>query len=179
MEKVDLKKLAAGTLAERSSRDDAFAMGVVASSGNLAVVTWTLGPHRRMPEMVFPRSEAAYLVLEGSLSIMVDEETHALEAGELLSIGKHVRHRSENAGDVWVRVLLMRGPGPVRFEDLGVGRIECPVCASLVALEKGDRANDRVVCGDCSYVMTLEENEGLLRPATFMPEPSDGPAGES
>ena len=178
MDKVDLKNLVAGSRGGGSCGDDAFAMGVVASSSNLAVVTWALGPGRRMPETAFARSEVAYLVLEGGLRVMVDDEAHFLEAGQLLSIGRHVSHRCENVGDVRVRVLVMRAPGPVRLEDLGVGRIQCPLCGSIAGLEKGDRADDRVVCSDCSYVMTLEESEGLLQPARFVPESADGSAEE-
>ena len=160
---IDLKRLADGG-------DGAFVQGVAVADEALNVTTWVLGPHRRLPEMAFSRSVAAYLVLEGALRIELDGETHVVETGQLLSVGKRVRHRALNATDEPTRVVVMRAPGRPRLEDPGIGRVECPACAGLMPLEKGDRAGDRFVCIDCGYVMTLVNSEGGLRPARLEPE---------
>lgn len=167
METVDLQKLA-------SLDEGEFASDVASSSENMVALVWVLSPHHSMPELTFSRSDVLYLVLEGALHVMVDRQCHRLEIGQALSVARQVCHQSRNSGDGPVRVVLVRTPGPVRLEKVGLGRVECPICAAALPLQKGDRAEDRFVCNDCGFVMTLEEHEGFLRPARFEPEFIDG-----
>ena len=162
-ETVDLNKLVL-------SDDASFVSEVATLSDGLSVLTWVLGPHRSMPELRYAREDAVYLVLEGTLHVRVDRKCHRVDRGQVLGIDTQVRHQSHNRDDGPVRVVIMRAPGLVLPENFGVPRIECPVCAATLPVEKGDRAGDRFVCMACDFGMLLEEHEGQLRPARFEPE---------
>ena len=165
-ETVDLNKLVL-------SDQTAFVSAVATSSETLTVLTWVLGPHRLMPQLTFSRDDVVYLVLEGSMHVRVDRKCHQVDTGQAFSVLKQVRHQPHNNGDGPVRVAVIRTPGPVKLENFGLVRLECPICAAQLPLQKGDRADDRFVCSECDFVMTLKEHEGHLRPAPFEPELSE------
>jgi len=171
METIDLRKLV-------GPDEGAFVSVVVGGSETMVVLTWALGPRRRMPELTFSRSDVLYLVLEGTLHVVVGgpdaDRDHQVQTGQALVVPKQTAHRLHNQEEELVRVVLVRTPGPARFEDLGLGRIECPVCLAALPIEKGDRSGDRFVCSDCAFRMKLDEHEGLLRPTPFEPERFDG-----
>ncbi len=162
MDVVDLKKLVGNDETGFSSR-------MVVAAGELSVVVWALGPHRRMPELTFSRAEVAYLVLEGVLRVLVDDRTRVVECGQVVNVERGVHHQLSNTTDSRVCVVVMRAPGPACVKDISIGKVVCPVCAAAAPVEKGDRAGDRFVCRDCGYVMTLEDVEGLLRPGKCEP----------
>lgn len=158
MDTVDLKKLV-------SSSRNGFAHGVALAGETLTVVAWTVPGRRRMPELVFSRSDATYLVLEGTAHVLMAGEPCPLQTGQLLSLPRGVAHQVLNPDDPNARVLLIRAPGRARVEDLGIGRVECPLCACVTPVEKGDRPGDRFVCNDCTCVIRLEDKDGRLHPA--------------
>ena len=164
METVDLKRLSKG------SEEDGFSCRLILSGEDLAFVIWTLGPRRRMPELVFSRGQSVYHVLEGSIRLQSGDQSRRLDEGQLLGIERGVSHQCSNPSDSPACVLLVRSPGPVRVDDIGVGKAVCQICAGSTPVEKGDRAGDRFVCRDCGCVMVLQDVQGVLRPAKFEPE---------
>ena len=158
METVDLKKLV-------GVQEGAFCSGVAADSGEMTVLVWLLGARACLPELKFTRSEVVYMVLEGSLSVLIEKHHHQVDSGQLLAVSRQKAHQPRNNGDRPARIVVMRTPGPLKLEDVTLGRVDCPVCAAGIPVEKGDRVGDHFVCSDCGFVITLEEHEGLLRPA--------------
>ncbi|MEA2622797.1 MAG: hypothetical protein QOH61_1707 [Chloroflexota bacterium] len=58
------------------------------------------------------RSDNIYLVLEGTITAVVDGETHTLTEGELLFIPAGSPHKTTNGGDVTARALEIYAPPP-------------------------------------------------------------------
>lgn len=161
---VDLRKVAP------EDEGGAFVSVPVAGDEDLSAVVWVLGPKRRMPELDFARGPVLYTVIEGTLHIAQEGQTHRVDPCGALWVPRHAPHQPCNSGQRPVRVMLVRAPGPASVEEMGLGRVECPVCMAGFPVEKGDRPQDRFVCSDCGLRMTLEERDGVLTAAKFIPE---------
>jgi mannose-6-phosphate isomerase-like protein (cupin superfamily) len=59
----------------------------------------TLQPRQRGRIHRHGRQEEVYLVLAGTLTLLVEQEAHVLEAGELARVPASVRRRLENRGE--------------------------------------------------------------------------------
>jgi mannose-6-phosphate isomerase-like protein (cupin superfamily) len=58
------------------------------------------------------RSDNIYLVLSGTITAVVDGETHTLSEGDLLFIPAGSPHKTTNGGDVTARALEIYAPPP-------------------------------------------------------------------
>lgn len=83
-------------------------LGVTTFGANQIV----LQPRQRGRIHRHERQEEVFLVLEGTLTLLVEEQEHTLEAGELVRVGPEVR-----------RQLINRGPGRTVLLALG-GAVE-------------------------------------------------------
>jgi uncharacterized cupin superfamily protein len=63
------------------------------------------------------RQEEVYLVLEGTLSLMIEGEEHALERGELARIGPELRRQLVNRGPGRLILLALGGSNEHRGRD--------------------------------------------------------------
>src|SRR3954451_20981119 len=79
------------------------------SSFGLNQITLRAGERGRIHR--HERQEEVYLVLDGTLSLLIEGEETTVGRGELIRVGPDVR-----------RQLVNRGPGPVRLLALGGGR---------------------------------------------------------
>ena len=62
---------------------------------------WTLQPGKKgPPEHIHPGEDESFAVLSGELHVWVDGVKHALQAGDVLTVARGVRHRFLSAGAV-------------------------------------------------------------------------------
>jgi mannose-6-phosphate isomerase-like protein (cupin superfamily) len=71
----------------------------------------TLQPGQRGRIHLHTNQEEVYLVLEGTLTVLVEGEPHELAYGELLRVGPDVRRQIANYGRGRVTVLALGGSG--------------------------------------------------------------------
>ena len=71
----------------------------------------TLAPRQRGRIHRHGRQEEIYLVLTGTLTILIESEPHELAAGEIARVAPHVRRQLVNAGDERCVVLAVGAAG--------------------------------------------------------------------
>jgi uncharacterized cupin superfamily protein len=76
-----------------------------------------LGPGQRGRIHRHTRQEEVYLVLEGTLTLVVEREEHTLSPGELVRVAPSVRRQLVNAGPDRVAVLALGGAEPHAGRD--------------------------------------------------------------
>jgi uncharacterized cupin superfamily protein len=76
-----------------------------------------LRPGQRGRIHAHARQEEVYLVLEGTLTLELEGEAHALQAGELARVAPEVRRRLSNRGREPVAVLALGGAEPHEGRD--------------------------------------------------------------
>lgn len=102
-------------------------LGVTSFGVSLVV----LQPRQRMRVHTHERQEEVYVVLEGELTLRIEDAEHTLRAGEVARIGPQTRRQLVNAGSGRVLVLAIGGAGDHQsrdalvwpaWEDRGPGR---------------------------------------------------------
>ena len=76
-----------------------------------------LRPRQRGRVHRHERQEEVFLVLEGTLTLELEDETRDLGRGELARVGPGLRRRLANRGDVPVAVLALGGAEPHHGRD--------------------------------------------------------------
>lgn len=71
----------------------------------------TLQPRQRMRVHRHKHQEEVYLVLEGTLTLIVEGDEHAIETGQLARVGPDPKRQLTNPGDERVVVLALGGHG--------------------------------------------------------------------
>ena len=89
------------------------ALGVTSFGMNQIV----LRPRQRGRIHRHERQEEVYLVLEGTLTLVVEGEDHALERGELVRVAPEVRRQLVNRGPDRLVLLALGGDGEHRGRD--------------------------------------------------------------
>jgi len=76
-----------------------------------------LQPRRRMRVHVHERQEELYLVLSGTLTLIVEEVEHEIPVGTLARVGPSARRQVANRGDVPVVLLAFGAAGEHESRD--------------------------------------------------------------
>jgi mannose-6-phosphate isomerase-like protein (cupin superfamily) len=85
------------------------------SSFGLSLIA--LRPRQRLRVHRHERQEEVYLVMEGTLTLVVEGDRHALGPGQLARVGPAVRRQLTNPGSERVVVLAIGGEGEHRGRD--------------------------------------------------------------
>lgn len=70
-----------------------------------------LQPRQRMRVHRHERQEEVYVVIEGTLTLVVEGEEHPLEAGKIARVGPEPKRQLTNPGDERVVILALGGHG--------------------------------------------------------------------
>ena len=81
---------------------------VGSTSGFMGVAT--IAPGDRISEHYHPYSEEFIYVVRGTITADLDDEPHAVSAGEAMMIPINMRHRLRNEGDEEVFMVFHMGP---------------------------------------------------------------------
>jgi uncharacterized cupin superfamily protein len=84
------------------------ALGITTFGANLIV----LEPRQRGRIHRHEHQEEVYVVLEGELTLVVEEEPHVLERGDVARVAPDMRRQLVNAGDERVALLALGGAEP-------------------------------------------------------------------
>jgi uncharacterized cupin superfamily protein len=77
----------------------------------------TLQPRQRGRIHRHRRQEEVYLVLRGTLTVLVEQEEHELDAGQAMRVAPNMRRQLVNRGDVPVVIVAIGGAGEHESRD--------------------------------------------------------------